>query len=85
MTGCQVNPAGTVSWSTAASTGAMAVNCSFDCPNPSLAAAASPGPPSAAAGPADVTALPKATASAPAAPKPRAARRDIVAEAMSRK
>jgi hypothetical protein len=82
MMGCQVNPSGTVKASTALSTGAMAVNCSLDLPKPSFAAFDRPA---AEAGSAEVTAEPRTTARAPAAPRPRAARRDIVAEAMSRK
>ena len=80
-----MNPSGTVKASTAASTGAMAVNWSLDAPKPFLAAGGQSGAAAATAVSGDVTALPNATASAPAAPKPRAARRDMVAEAMSRK
>jgi hypothetical protein len=77
-----VKPSGTVTASTEASIGGMAVNWSFDLPKPSLAAFERPA---ALADSGDVAALPSTTASAPAAPKPRAARRDMVAEAMSRK
>ena len=78
ITGCQVKPAGTVRASTSDATTEMAVNCSLDAPGPKPFYATT-------AFSLDVTAPPSTTARAPAAPKPRAARRDSVVEAMSRK